>query len=197
MARPREPWRRQALLDAAVTTAERDGLSGLTVKEVARAAGVSPATVHYHFADMEGVLVGVIERAFEQVYDRRLEAIATVPDIAAKLDLLIDLGVPDEVSHELALMYEAIPIMRARAELTAAARSFTERQVSLYRSVIDAGVATGIFTPTARVDVIARNLLALEDAYVLYAVVGAATNLAAARANIRTFAHSALGIAER
>ena len=195
MARPREPWRREALLDAAVTTAERTGLASLTVKEVAKEAGVSPGTVHYHFSDVEGVLMGVIDRAFEQMYDTRLAAITAIPDIREKLERLIDLGVPDDVSHEVALMYEAIPLLRSRPELTGTARSFTERQVSLYRSVIDAGVAIGLFHPNAPVDVIARNLLALEDAYVLYGVVGSMTSMTSARDNIRSYARTALGIA--
>ena len=115
MARPKEPWKRERLLDAAMSTMVDKGFGGLTVKDVADAAGVSPGTVHYHFSDIDGVLLGVVERALDQMYDQRLEAISSVRDIREKLLTLIELGVPDEISHEVTLIYEAIPVIRSRA----------------------------------------------------------------------------------
>ena len=193
MARPREPWRREQLLDAAVEVATSHGLGALTIKDVALTAGCSPGTIHYHFDDVEGVMVGIVERSLEQMYDGRLAAIAQVPSIADKLSTLIDLGIPDELSYEVSLMYEAIPVIRSRAHFDTALRSYVERQVSLYRSVIDAGVSTGIFSPQEPVDVIARNLLALEDAYDLYRVVGASRDGTVGRRNLRIYASRALG----
>ena len=193
MARPREPWRREQLLDAAVEVATSHGLGALTIKDVALTAGCSPGTIHYHFDDVEGVMVGIVERSLEQMYDGRLAAIAQVQSIADKLSTLIDLGIPDELSHEVSLMYEAIPVIRSRAHFDTVLRSYVERQVSLYRSVIDAGVSTGIFSPQEPVDVIARNLLALEDAYDLYRVVGASRDGVVGRRNLRIYASRALG----
>jgi AcrR family transcriptional regulator len=193
MARPREPWRREQLLDAAVAAASVSGLGSLTIKEVAQTAGVSTGTIHYHFDDIEGVMLGIVERSLEQMYDQRLAAIADIPSISDKLSTLIDLGIPDELSHEVALMYEAIPVIRSREHFDSVIRSYVERQVSLYRSVIDAGVSTGIFTPQEPVDVIARNLLALEDAYDLYRVVGATRDGSIGRRNLRVYASRALG----
>lgn len=193
MARPREPWRREQLLDAAVAAASVSGLGSLTIKEVAQTAGVSTGTIHYHFDDIEGVMLGIVERSLEQMYDQRLAAIADIPSISDKLSTLIDLGIPDELSHEVALMYEAIPVIRSREHFDSVIRSYVERQVSLYRSVIDAGVSTGIFTPKEPVDVIARNLLALEDAYDLYRVVGATRDGSIGRRNLRVYASRALG----
>lgn len=194
MARPRDPARRERLLDAAVATGLETGLSSLTVKEVARVAGVSPGTIHYHFTDIEGLLLGIVERSLDQMYDQRLDRIAEVPGIWDKLVLLIDLGVPDELSDEVAFLYEAIPVIRTREAFHPVLRSYVARQVSLYRSVIDAGVATGEFQPTEPVDVIARNLLALEDAYDLYRVVGAARDGTVGRASMRLYAARALGV---
>lgn len=193
MARPREPWRREQLLDAAVAAASVSGLGSLTIKEVAQTAGVSTGTIHYHFDDIEGVMLGIVERSLEQMYDQRLAAIADIPSISDKLSTLIDLGIPDELSHEVALMYEAIPVIRSREHFDSVIRSYVERQVSLYRSVIDAGVSTGIFTPQEPVNVIARNLLALEDAYDLYRVVGATRDGGIGRRNLRVYASRALG----
>ncbi|MDQ8732766.1 TetR family transcriptional regulator, partial [Bradyrhizobium sp. LHD-71] len=46
----------EALLKAAETILERDGLPGLTLRAAAREAGVSHAAPTHHFGDMSGLL---------------------------------------------------------------------------------------------------------------------------------------------
>lgn len=194
MARPREPWRRERLLDAALVVMSRQGPSAVRIKDIAAEAGVSPATIHYHFDGIEEIFVGVIERVLDQMYHQRLAALDSVTSIPDKLRLLIDLGVADEPSTELVLMYEGIAMMRSQARFAPLVSSFVERQVSLYRSVIDAGVHAGVFTPSASTGTIARNLLAMEDAYDLYITVGALRDGALARSNMLSYAEAALGV---
>lgn len=194
MARPKEPWKRQRLLDVAMAEVAAKGVGAVTVKDVAQAAGVSTGTVHYHFNDIDGVLLEVVERALEQMYGQRLGAIADISGIPDKLTTLIELGIPDSVSHEVTLMYDAVPRMRAHAHFRPVLRSYVERQVSLYRSVIDAGLATGDFRAREAPDIIARNLLALEDAYCLYLVLGLSGDARASRTAARSYAASALGL---
>lgn len=194
MGRPREPWKRERLLDAAMTAVASGGMSGLTVKEVASRAGVSPGSVHYHFSDLDGLVLGVVERALEEMYTRRLRAIAQLPDIRDKLTTLIDLGVPDELSHEIAFLYDAVAVVRANPNYAVVLRSYVDRQASLYRSVIDAGIAIGVFRARHSSESIARNLLALEDAFDLYRAVGVSTSGVAGRKAVREYAELALGI---
>src|SRR4051812_35887744 len=47
---------RDALLEAAERVLERDGLAGLTLRAVAREAGVSHAAPTHHFGDLTGLL---------------------------------------------------------------------------------------------------------------------------------------------
>src|SRR5436309_12958239 len=47
---------RDALLEAAERVLERDGLAGLTLRAVAREAGVSHAAPSHHFADLTGLV---------------------------------------------------------------------------------------------------------------------------------------------
>jgi AcrR family transcriptional regulator len=47
---------REALLKAAETVLERDGLQGLTLRAVAREAGVSHAAPTHHFGDLTGLI---------------------------------------------------------------------------------------------------------------------------------------------
>jgi AcrR family transcriptional regulator len=194
MSRPREPWRRERLLDAAAEVMRNRGVNDLKVVDIAAAAGVSTGTIHYHFDDIEGVLLGVIERAFDQMYHQRLAAITPLESIPHKLHRLIELGIPDGSTPELAMMYEGIAVMRTRPRFAPLTRSYVERQVGLYRSVLDAGVFTGDFQPNGDTDSIARNLLALEDAYDMYVVLGVISNGQIARANVVTYAELALSV---
>jgi AcrR family transcriptional regulator len=50
---------RQALLEAAVATLDEVGADGLSLREVARRAGVSHAAPAHHFTDKAGLLTAV------------------------------------------------------------------------------------------------------------------------------------------
>jgi AcrR family transcriptional regulator len=56
----------EALLEAAERVLERDGLSGLTLRAVAREAGVSHAAPTHHFGDLSGLLSELAAIGFRQ-----------------------------------------------------------------------------------------------------------------------------------
>ncbi len=58
---------RRALLDAAVTILEREGPAALSLRAVAREAGVSPAAPYHHFKDKGELLYAVGTRGFERL----------------------------------------------------------------------------------------------------------------------------------
>ena len=57
---------RDALLEAAGRVLEREGLSGLTLRAVAREAGVSHAAPTHHFGDLAGLVSEVAAIGFQQ-----------------------------------------------------------------------------------------------------------------------------------
>jgi AcrR family transcriptional regulator len=57
---------RDALLEAAERVLERDGLSGLTLRAVAREAGVSHAAPAHHFGDLTGMVSELAAIGFRQ-----------------------------------------------------------------------------------------------------------------------------------
>jgi AcrR family transcriptional regulator len=59
----------QALLSAAETVLERDGLAGLTLRAVAREAGVSHAAPTHHFGDLTGLLSELAAIGFRRFND--------------------------------------------------------------------------------------------------------------------------------
>ena len=68
---------REALLQTAEKVLERDGLAGLTLRAVAREAGVSHAAPTHHFGDLTGLLSELAAIGFRQFNAAMVEARAS------------------------------------------------------------------------------------------------------------------------
>jgi AcrR family transcriptional regulator len=64
---------RAALLEAALEILKREGLEGLTLRALARAAGVSQAAPYRHFADRRQLMAGVAAQGFRAMQQAMLE----------------------------------------------------------------------------------------------------------------------------
>ncbi|MFD8598900.1 TetR family transcriptional regulator [Kitasatospora sp. NPDC059646] len=60
---------RRALLDAALALLEQQNLSGLGVREVTRAAGLSPAGFYRHFADLAELGVVLVQESLANLHE--------------------------------------------------------------------------------------------------------------------------------
>ena len=68
---------RRVLLDSALAMVEKEGPHGVSLRAVARLAGVSPAAPYRHFSGKEGLLAAAAEegfRALEQKMDSASQA---------------------------------------------------------------------------------------------------------------------------
>jgi AcrR family transcriptional regulator len=70
---------REALLKAAETVLRRDGLAGLTLRAVAREAGVSHAAPTHHFGDLTGLLSELAAIGFQRFGAAMQAAVAAAP----------------------------------------------------------------------------------------------------------------------
>ena len=194
--RKRSEQKREALVVAAHEVLARDGISGASVRAVAAQADVSVGTVLYHFdGGLEELQRLALERVMETLYARRLKVVAGQGSVASKLAAMIQMGVPDVIDEDLASIYCALPQIREDALLAAAHRDLVERQVSLYRSLIEIGVEAGECTASSSEDDIARSIVALEDANDLYPLLGLECGGGhARRRRVRSYAELALGV---
>jgi len=75
---------RAGLLEAAEAVLAERGAHGLTLRDVARAAGVSHGAPYHHFASLNELLAAVAERGFVVLGDAMAQAVA-VPDTRERL----------------------------------------------------------------------------------------------------------------
>ncbi|HEY9024394.1 MAG TPA: TetR/AcrR family transcriptional regulator [Burkholderiaceae bacterium] len=118
---------RAALLAAAARWLDAQGAETLTLRELARAAGVSHAAPYHHFASREELLAGVAELAF----DRLADALAAAARAPAAAHALLDIGeayVREALAHPAQFRLMFGPLLARKAEhpglQRAAERSF-------------------------------------------------------------------------
>jgi AcrR family transcriptional regulator len=77
---------RDALVRAGRTILEKDGLAALSLRRVARTAGVSPAAPYHHFADKQALLDAVATQGFDALTSAMQTRMAQATDPHARLD---------------------------------------------------------------------------------------------------------------
>ncbi|SJN13232.1 Transcriptional regulator, TetR family [Leucobacter sp. 7(1)] len=187
--------RRDEIVQAFWRVARTRPRGGVNVRAIAAEATMSPANVLHYFGSLNELQITALAGAMEEFAERR-QAILDRPESAAsRVAAMIEAGVPDEISDELRHVYESVPILTDHPEYRPAHRALVERQIMLYRTLIEIGAGTGEFALASPPGMISRNLVALEDAYDLYPLIGDRTPREECRAAVRSYAELALGLA--
>jgi len=161
----RRSERKADLIVAAQRAIAQHG-TGVRLNQIADMAGVTSGAILYHYPEIEDLLVEANRAGMERFYNQRLDAIAQVADPAERLRLLIELGVPPGPDDEEVRLLCALGGEAARNTVYALLlTSLYDRQVGMYSSILELGAALGVFTLQQPTQTIARNLVALEDAY--------------------------------
>lgn len=185
--------RRAHLAAAASRVMRRGGMASASVRAVAEEASVSVGSVLYYYESLDELLRVALTNVLDEFHGRRLHVIASADPPPARLARMIELGVPDVIGEDLGILYESITFARSSPERAPLHSAVVERQVDLYRTLLRVGVESGDFHARSPVEMIARNLVALEDAYDLYPLIGLELTGEQRRANIRSYAEDALG----
>jgi len=157
--------RRRDLLEAARAAMLEHG-AGVRLNQVAEHAGLTSGAVLYHYPDLDQLLIEANRAGMERFYDSRLAALEGIASPAQRLVVTISSGLPTS---------SADPDVRLLCELGgAAARNVVygilltalfDKQVAMYQMILEAGASAGDFSLQGSALTIARNLVALEDAY--------------------------------
>jgi AcrR family transcriptional regulator len=85
--------RRDALVEAGLDSLHDDGLSGASVRSICARARLTPRYFYENFADLDELLVAVVDAVAAEVATAALAAIAgAAPDLPAQVRALVDAG---------------------------------------------------------------------------------------------------------
>ncbi|MFJ4673864.1 TetR/AcrR family transcriptional regulator [Kitasatospora purpeofusca] len=151
------------------------GLEGLRLRDVAEAAGITPAAVLY-YGDLDELVHTTYRQAIERYSQEREEAASRFTDARDQLRACIDRGVasgPDDTLTRLLFEYWPRCLRDARAAVLDS--SLTERQIAVYVGVLTLGQAQGHFTLEDPPRLLAASFVALEDGYQMEILAGRRT----------------------
>lgn len=186
--------RREQLREAALRTLAEKGVAGTRLKDIAVEAGVTSATVLYYYPATEDLVIEVLRQAMDRFYERRKEAVAGIPDARERLVATMRAGLPDGRDDTVArLAWETLPFELRNETVAEFDRMYIERQIDLYETVLEIGIAQGHFTIEGEVRTTATNLLALEDHHGLRVLLGWLPSPDAALAAVADYASLATG----
>ena len=169
MARLSPDDRRQAILDAALAVARRQGLGATTVRDVAAEMGTSSGLIHHYFDSMDDVLAAAFQQAAGLDLRRARDAIAAEPTAAAQLDAFIGSYAPAQSDWTMQLWLDAWSEAARRPTLQHVSRRLNREWQALVRTVIEHGLESGEFS-TDEPDAAAWRLLSVLDGLALQVV---------------------------
>ncbi|MBF4571246.1 TetR family transcriptional regulator [Herbiconiux sp. VKM Ac-1786] len=168
MARPkRQEQRRSEIVAAAQRTIAQHGPDGARLNRVAEEAGLTSGAVLYYYPDIDELVMEANRAGMERFYEERVRMLESLDDDPVlRLLALIDSGLPsDSTDPEVRLLCELGGSAGRNPVMATLLTALYDRQVGMYQIVLEQGAARGIFALTAPSLAIARNLVALEDAY--------------------------------
>lgn len=174
MGRPSRKTERKAdLVQAAFRAVSQHGLRSLSLGDVAAQAGLTRGAILYYYEDLDELLVAAHRAGIERFCDRRDDAVRAAATPGGQLATAIRGGLPDGPDDALMrLLYEFDVLAGSSSLHDELVRQMYQRQLDTYTRVLRAGAASGAFRPALEIDVLAMNLVALEDAYALHIVGG-------------------------
>jgi len=132
---------RRTLLDASAALLEADGLGALSLREVARQAGVSHNAPYYHFKDRGSLLAALAEEGFAQLAREMSEARQAAPNARARVEACGQAYVRFALAAPARFKMMFRPELAAPSEEGAVARSSTPALDTLMGAIVEAQAA--------------------------------------------------------
>lgn len=137
------PDTKERLLDAALDLFNERGLRNVALQDVARACGMSPGNLAYHFPNREALLGALHERMADDIAARMADVRAQPTFANADRHLRAFLAFQDAYRF---YFLDAVEILRAHPELGRALRERVAQQRQAIRATLDDAVAAGSLT---------------------------------------------------
>ena len=150
-----EPIRRKALVDAALKAIGDHGSLSVTMSEIARQAGVSPALAHHYFGSKEQLLIATMRSLLRQLHEDAVLALARAETPRERLSAVVRVSfnasqfTAETIAAWLAFYVEAQRSEETRRLLTIYSRRLNSNLVSALRALVPAREAVRIAEGTA------------------------------------------------
>lgn len=174
MPRPnRRAERRLDILEAARGVAVREGATGTTLRAIATAADMEPSAVLYYFDGLGEIIEELVFAASDRFIDTITVAVGAAESPVERMVAAIRAGSTGGIEgDESRILYEFWAAGIRDERLNDADHALDRRQAAIYRTIIDDGVAEGVFEPRLDFDEAAVALVALEDGLVMDILAG-------------------------
>lgn len=157
---------RSRIVEAALALIAERGMTGVTMKAVAIAAGVSRQTLYNHYSDVDGIVSDSLQAHQQGSLDDLRTLLATIESPSSRLEHLVRHSGAIGVHH-----HPVGPLGQAlSAEARSSLRSYDEELSAIIAGTLQAGIGEGAFR---------RDIDVARDAQLVKGMLDATVELAA------------------
>ncbi len=187
MARPSNTGhRRQEIVNGLMQAMADKGYEKASIQSIAKAAGLSPGLIHYHFKTKQEILIALIHQISEQAAQRFTLLADAAGNAQQQLDAYIDAALalgdgsnPEAVTAWVIIGAEAVRIEEVRALYQQIIRQHSQQLGELLQQ---AAAENGVtLSPSQTADIAAFVIASIEGSYQLATTAPAANPGYAAR----------------
>lgn len=187
MARPSNTGhRRQEIVNGLMQAMADKGYEKASIQSIAKAAGLSPGLIHYHFKTKQEILIALIHQISEQAAQRFTLLADAAGNAQQQLDAYIDAALalgdgsnPETVTAWVIIGAEAVRIEEVRALYQQIIRQHSQQLSELLQQ---AAAENGVtLSPSQTADISAFVIASIEGSYQLATTAPAANPGYAAR----------------
>ncbi len=187
MARPSNTGhRRQEIVNGLMQAMADKGYEKASIQSIAKAAGLSPGLIHYHFKTKQEILIALIHQISEQAAQRFTLLADAAGNAQQQLDAYIDAALalgdgsnPEAVTAWVIIGAEAVRIEEVRALYQQIIRQHSQQLSELLQQ---AAAENGVtLSPSQTADIAAFVIASIEGSYQLATTAPAANPGYAAR----------------
>ncbi|MCT7359453.1 TetR/AcrR family transcriptional regulator [Thalassolituus pacificus] len=187
MARPSNTGhRRQEIVNGLMQAMADKGYEKASIQSIAKAAGLSPGLIHYHFKTKQEILIALIHQISEQAAQRFTLLADAAGNAQQQLDAYIDAALalgdgsnPEAVTAWVIIGAEAVRIEEVRALYQQIIRQHSQQLSELLQQVAAENGMT--LNPSQTADISAFVIASIEGSYQLATTAPAANPGYAAR----------------
>jgi TetR/AcrR family transcriptional regulator, fatty acid metabolism regulator protein len=159
----RDPDKPQQIIDAAVRVFARTGFYNSRVSDIAREAGIASGTIYLYFKTKDEILVTLFREKMAGFVSTLRKEIAGEPDAPAKLRRLVRLHFETlEARPDLAEVVQ-LELRQGQKFFRGACAQEISAYFDLIGSILEEGVAAGVFRPELRVKIATKMLFGAMD----------------------------------